>query len=153
MTMLVRMVAAATLLATTATFAIAADRASKEEAKALLEKALAHIDAVGKDQAYADFSRRDGGFVDRDLYVYCADMEGNILAHGANPVLIGQNLIDLTDTDGAHPIREGVRVVQTSGSGWIEFRFPNPVTKKIEAKTAFVSKAKDNWCGVGYYKN
>jgi cytochrome c len=153
MTTLVRMAAAATLLAATATFAIAADRGSKEEAKALLDKAIAHVDAVGKDKAFADFSRRDGGFVDRDLYVYCLDMKGTNLAHGANPALVGENMTNLLDADGVHVISDMIRVVQTSGEGWVDYKWPNPVTKKIEPKSALVRKAADDWCGVGYYKS
>ena len=153
MTMLVRMVSAATLLATTATFAIAADRGSKQEAMALLDKAITHVNAVGKDTAFADFGRPDGGFVDRDLYVYCFDMKGSAVAHGGNPALIGMSMIDLMDADGVHVISDMIRVVQTSGEGWVDYKWPNPITKKIEPKSAYVRKAKDDWCGVGYYKN
>jgi signal transduction histidine kinase len=151
---LVRMIIATSLLASTATLAIgASDHGSREEAKALLERALAHIDAVGKQQAYADFSRRDGGFVDRDLYVYCFDMKGNNVAHGSNPAVIGMSMLDVMDADGVHLISEMIRVIQTSGQGWVDYKWPNPVTKKIESKSSFVRKAADDWCGVGYYKN
>jgi signal transduction histidine kinase len=153
MTVLVRMVAAATLLATSATFAVAADRGSKEEAKALLDKAIAHVDAVGKDKAFADFSRHDGGFVDRDLYVFCSDMKGINLAHGSNPALVGENMMNLMDADGVHVLHEMIHVVQTSGEGWVDYKWPNAVTKKIEPKSSYVRKTADDWCGVGYYKS
>jgi cytochrome c len=152
MTVLVRMVAAATLLATTATFAMGADRGSKEEAKALLERAIIHVSAVGKDKAFADFSRRDGGFVDRDLYVFCSDMKGNNVAHGSNPALVGENLMNLQDADGVHVISDMIHVIQTSGEGWVDYKWPNALTRKIEPKSSFVRKVADDWCGVGYYK-
>jgi signal transduction histidine kinase len=147
------MVAAATLLAATATFAVAADRGSKQEAKALLDKAIAHVDAVGKDKAFADFSRPDGGFVDRDLYVFCYDMKGNNVAHGSNPALIGLNMMDLIDADGALLVKESIRIVQTSGQGWVDYKWPDSLTKKIEPKSSYIRKAADDWCGVGYYKS
>ena len=133
--------------------AFAADRASKEEAKALLDKAIAHADEVGIDKALGDFSRRDGGFVDRDLYVYCADMQGNLLAHGDNPGLIGKNLMELKDSDGSQPVKEAIRILNDANEGTINLKWPNPITKKIEAKSVFISKVKDDWCGVGYYKS
>ena len=52
-----------------------------EEAKALLEKAVA---AVKKDKAKAldMFNKGEGGFKDRDLYVFCANAsDGIITAH------------------------------------------------------------------------
>jgi signal transduction histidine kinase len=147
------MVAAATLLATTATFATGADRGSKEEAKALLDRAIAHVNAVGKDKAFVDFSRPDGGFVDRDLYVLCLDMKGMTLAHGSNPALVGVDTFNLLDADGVYMVREMIHIVQTSGEGWLDYKWPNAITKKIEPKSTFVRKAADDLCGVGYYKS
>jgi len=131
--------------------AFAGDRASKEEAKALLDKAVAHAKDVGTGKAFADFSRRDGGFVDRDLYVYCADMQGNLLAHGDNPNLIGKNLMELKDPDGFQPVKEAIRILSGADAGTLNLKWPNPVTKKIEPKSVFLSKVKNDWCGVGYY--
>ena len=49
-----RTLLAAALLATLPALA-AEERAKPDEAKAMLAKALAHIKAVGKDKAFADF--------------------------------------------------------------------------------------------------
>lgn len=157
-----------------------AERGSQEEAKALLDKAIAHVNEVGTDKAFADFSRtdggyvdrdlyvycldmegnafadftrNDGGFVDRDLYVYCADMQGNLLAHGANPTLVGKNLMQIADPDGHKPIKEQIEIIEANGEGTMDYRWPNPTTKKIEPKSSFFKKLNDGrWCGVGYYK-
>lgn len=149
---LVRMIVSAGLLAASATLALADEHGTKDEAKTLLDRAIAHVDAVGSEKAFADFNNPNGGFKDRDLYVYCYDMEGKAVAHGGNPGLIGKNLMDLTDSNGVQPVKESIHVVQTSGQGWVDYKWPNPITKKIEAKSAYVRKAKDDWCGVGYYK-
>ena len=60
-----------------------------EDARALVERAAAHIQAVGPAQAYADFNRPGGGFVEGELYVFCDDADGVILAHGDYPKLVG----------------------------------------------------------------
>src|SRR5579883_939007 len=112
-------------------------RGTREEAKALLDRAVAHVNAIGTDKAFADFSGREGGFVERDLYVYCFDMEGKALAHGGNPGLIGKNLIDMKDPDGIQPVKESIRILQAAAEGTLDFKWPNPLSKKIEAKSAF----------------
>src|SRR5579864_2172128 len=153
MSMLMRVTVALSALTVGAGLAVAAERGSQDEAKALLDKAIAHVNEVGTEKAYADFSRPDGGFVDRDLYVYCLDMEGKMLAHGNNAALIGKNLMEMKDPDGVQPVRESIRILGSSDQGALNFKWPNPISKKIEAKSAFISKVKNDWCGVGYYKS
>ena len=52
--------------------------ATSEEAKAMLEKAVA---AVKQDKAKAldMFNKGEGGFKDRDLYVFCANASDGIM--------------------------------------------------------------------------
>jgi cytochrome c len=123
------------------------------EAKALAERAVAHIRAVGRDQAFADFSRPDGGFVDGDLYVFCQDASGVVVAHGGNPQLVGRNMAGVRGPDGRLANVEINQLGLTQGSGWLEFRWPNPATKRIELKAAYVLKVDEHTvCGSGYYK-
>jgi cytochrome c len=124
-----------------------------EEAKALAERAVAHIRDVGRERAFADFSRPDGGFVDGELYVYCQDISGAVVAHGGNPRIVGRNMADVHDPDGRLANVEINRLGLAQGSGWLEFRWPNPATKRIELKAAYVLKIDDSTvCGSGYYK-
>ena len=64
--------------------ALAADVGTKDEATAMVKKAVGFIKANGADKAYAEFSNPKGQFVDRDLYIAVYDMTGKCLAHGAN---------------------------------------------------------------------
>jgi signal transduction histidine kinase len=130
-----------------------ADARTADEATALAERAVAHIRAVGRDQAFADFSRPDGGFVDGELYIFCQDVSGVVVAHGGNPKLVGRNMADVRGPDGRLPNVEINQLGLTQGSGWLEFRWPNPATKRIELKAAYVLKVDDHTvCGSGYYK-
>jgi cytochrome c len=153
MSMLMRVTVTMSALVVSAGLVFAAERGSQKEAKALLDKAISHVNEVGTEKAYTDFSRADGGYVDRDLYVYCFDMEGKALAHGGNPTLIGKNLMEMKDPDGVQPVKESIRILGANNDGTLDFKWPNPISKKIEAKSAFISKAKNDWCGVGYYKS
>jgi len=124
-----------------------------QEAQALAERAVAHIHDVGREQAFADFSRPDGGFVDGELYVFCQDADGEVLAHGGNPKLVGRNLRDVRGPDGRLANVEINQLGLSRGSGWLEFRWPNPATKRIELKAAYVLKVDNHTvCGSGYYE-
>lgn len=131
----------------------AAYAATPEEAKAMSERAAAHIGAVGEAQAFADFTRPDGGFRQGELYVFCNDHDGVNRAHGVNPLFVGKNLMHLQDPDGKEPNRDIIATGFGNGEGWVDFKWPNPVTKKIEPKSAYVIRTNDVVCGVGYYKH
>ena len=124
-----------------------------EQAKALSEAAAAYIQQVGNEKAFADFTRRDGAFVDGEFYVFCYDRDGVNKAEGGNPALAGRKLLHIRDPDGAEPVALIVRKgFEPEAAGWVVFMWPNPATKKIESKTAFLIRTNDVVCGVGYYR-
>jgi len=145
-------VAAAFAIVTLAACPVAAVAATPEEARAFSERAAAHIEQVGEEKALADFTRPDGGFVDGELYVFCYDRNGVNRAHGGNPAFVGRNLLHIKDPDGAEPNALIVKMGFEQGRGWVDFKWPNPVTKRIENKSAYVIRTNDVACGVGYYK-
>ncbi len=126
--------------------------ATPEQAKAFSERAAAHIREVGEERAFADFTRRDDMFHDGELYVFCYDKKGLNMAHGGNPAFVGRNLLHIKDPDGIEPNALIVRKGFEEGRGWVDFKWPNPVTKRIENKSAYVIRTNDVVCGVGYYK-
>ena len=131
---------------------VAALAATAEQAKDFSERAAAHIEQVGDETAFADFTRKDGGFVDGELYVFCYDHNGVNKAHGGNASFVGRNLLHIKDPDGAEPNLMIVNMGFQQGRGWVDFKWPNPVTKRIENKSAYVIRTHDVACGVGYYK-
>jgi len=126
----------------------AVEYGSRDEAKAMAEKAAAFFTANGKDKAFAAINEGSDGFKDRDLYVFVYDDAGNCVAHGANKALIGKNLIDIRDTDGKPLIRE---IVAVKTAAWVDFKWQNPQTKAIEQKHAYVVRAGAYTFGVGAY--
>lgn len=130
----------------------AADTASPAEAIAMVKKAGEYLKANGKEKAFAEFSNPKGSFKDRDLYIMVYDMNGINYAHGANPKLIGKNLIDIKDADGAYIVKSFVDVAKGKGKGWVDYKWPNPVSKAIEAKSTYVEKHDDVLIGAGIYK-
>jgi cytochrome c len=128
------------------------DRAKPDEAKAMLTKALAHIKAVGKDKALADFMQKPGPWVDRDLYITVFDMSGKTLAHGANARLVGKDNINMQDANGKYHVKERLEIAKAKGKGQQEFAFLNPMTKQIEPKLMFFEKIDDIVVACGSYK-
>ncbi len=125
---------------------------TEAEAKAMVEKAIAYYKANGKDKTFAEVNNKQGQFVKEDLYVTVYDLNGKCLAHGANKSMIGLDLIGFKDADGKLYIKERVDVAKAKGKGWQEFKFTNPVSKKIEPKTAYFEKADDYIFMCGAYK-
>ena len=120
--------------------ALAQDHGTKDEAKAMVNEALAHIKKVGNAQAFKDFTSDKTHWTKNDLYVFVQDFSGTVLAHGTNEKLIGKNLIEMKDQNGKAFAREFVSVGSTKGEGWVDYDWSHPVTKKAEAKSSFVKR-------------
>ncbi|WP_420473320.1 cache domain-containing protein [Noviherbaspirillum sp. ST9] len=137
-----------------ASSAVAADRGTAEEASALVKKAVAYIKANGKEKAVAAINDPKGPFVDRDLYIFVYDMKGNNVAigNGNASKMNGKNMLEMRDADGKYIIKGFIDILGTKNSGWFDYKWPNPVTKAVEAKSSYVEKVDDLIVGSGIYK-
>ena len=116
----------------------ATEQGSAAEAEAMVKKAVAFVKASGPDKAYDEFTNGKS-FKDRDLYIIVYDLNGKNLAQGANPKLVGKDLINLKDPDGKPLIQMFVELAKTKGKGWVEgYKFLNPVSQKIEGKAMYL---------------
>jgi len=132
--------------------ALAGDHGSAAEAEALVKKAVAFIKANGPDKAYDEFTNGKT-FKDRDLYVIVYDLSGKNLAQGANPKLVGKDLMGLKDPNGRLFIKEFVELAKEKGKGWVEgYKFLNPVSQKLEEKAMYLERVGDTLVGCGIYK-
>jgi Single Cache domain 2 len=123
----------------------------------MLLKAEAAVKA-DKAKALDMFNNGEGGFLDRDLYVFCAQAsDGKIVANG-NPnarQLLGQDQRTLKDATGK-PFGMELYAVGKKPKGQITkvsymFARPGPDPKPV-AKVSLVTHVSDLICGVGYYK-
>ena len=136
-----------------ATVAFAADpRVTAKEAEAMVKKGVAHIKANPRAKAMADITDKKGEFVDRELYLTVYTPDGTAMAHGANEKFIGKNMIELRDADGKEHIRERMELARTKTTFWQDFKFVNPVNKKIEPKQMYCERASDLIVCGGIYK-
>ncbi|WP_136418605.1 MULTISPECIES: cache domain-containing protein [Oxalobacteraceae] len=142
-----------TLLMLAAGVTAAAERASADEAVAMVKKAVAYMKEVGKDKAFAEFGNPSNTqFHDRDLYIFVYDMNGNNVAHGNNPKMVGKNLLEMKDNDGRYIIKSFIEVSKAKGKGWVDYKWPNPITKAVESKSSYVEKVDGLIVGAGIYK-
>lgn len=131
--------------------AFAGDKGTKPEAVAMVKKAVAYVQANGADKAYAAFGEKTGPFRDRDLYVYVYDLNGNCLAHGNNPKLVGKNNMDAQDADGVYYVKNRMELAKTKSSFWQDYKYSDPLTKKLEPKSAYCEKLNATVICVGVY--
>ncbi len=130
----------------------AADSATAKDAEAMVKKAVAYIKANGKDKGYAEITNLKGQFKDRDLYLSVFGFDGKTVAHGANEKMVGKVLIDLKDVDGKEFYRERLELAKTKASFWQDYKFTNPVTKKVEPKSAYCERLDETVVCGGIYK-
>lgn len=144
------------VLAAAATFisapALAEEFATAKEAEAMVGKAIGHIKKNGKEKAYADFTDKKPGWVDRDLYVVVYDLNGKVLAHGQNSKQVGKDLIGMQDADGKEFVKERVELTKSKGKFWQDYKFTDPLTKKILPKSMYCEKLEDTAVCSGIYK-
>lgn len=130
----------------------AATNATAKEAEAMVKKGVSFIKANGKDKGYAEITNKQGQFIDRDLYLVAYRLDGTAVAHGANEKMVGRNLIELKDIDGKEFVRERVELGKAKASFWQDYKFTNPVSKKVEPKTMYCERLDDAVVCGGVYK-
>ena len=133
----------------TASPVLTAQFGTADEAKAMLERAVAAV-KESKAKALDMFNKGEGGFKDRDLYVYCANAADGIFT--AHPTLKGKQLREIKGKHGA-PL--GETIMENATEGMIKetiYWWPRRGSDKPLEKTTFYTKAGDQICAVGYYK-
>lgn len=140
--------AAAGLLASVASGA--SDKGTPEEAKAMLDRAVAALEA-DEAKALAAFNDPKGGFVDRDLYVFCFDKDGLMTASGANPSRVGTDARTFKGPDG-RAVGAEIVALAAKGGGSLEYKWTSPTTRAVGDKITFLKSARRQTCGVGAYR-
>ena len=138
------------LVLLTATSTQAAQYGTAEEAKAMLDRA---VTAVAEDKAKAldMFNKGEGGFRDRDLYVFCANASDGIITASPYLELRGKQWRDVKGKKG-FPVGQEIMSKATEGNiNVVTYWWPRPGSDKPLEKVSFYTKVGDQVCGVGYY--
>jgi signal transduction histidine kinase len=132
--------------------AVSAERVTKDEAVAMVKKAVAAIKSDGVDKVYVAIDDPAGKFVDRDLYIVVYGLDGTVLAHGANKARIGTNQIGDKDPDGKEFVKERVELAKQQPNFWQSYKFMNPVTKAVEPKEMYCERLDETVVCGGVYQ-
>ena len=138
-------------LATGAAWALA-ERATAKEAVAMVKKGVAYIKANGKEKGYAEITSKTSQFRDRDLYLVVYGLDGMVWAHGANEKMVGKVLIELKDIDGKEFVRERTELAKTNSTFWQDYKFTDPLTRKVEPKQMYCERLDTTVVCGGIYK-
>src|SRR6202166_1046669 len=110
------------------------------EAKAMLQRAVAAVKA-DKAKALDMFNKGEGGFKDRDLYVFCASASDGVMT--AHPTHKGEQLADIKGQKG-FPLGQEMMKGATEGKlSEVTYWWPPPGSDKPLEKTSFYTKVGD----------
>jgi|TARA_B110000914_G_C15408072_1_gene420451 hypothetical protein len=128
---------------------LAEDFGNKEEALALLKRAVALV-KVDKNRALDLFATGNGGLHQKDLYPFCLTNKGLILGH---PTLEGQNILNFKDTTGKEVGKLMINIAKYGEVNEVDFMIARLTTddEKLYKKTQLVTRVSGLVCAVGYY--
>jgi cytochrome c len=124
--------------------------ATPEEAKALLNEAVAFYETNGKEETFTEIDNPNGKFVRGELYIFVYDSDGIVVAHGADSSRIGIDSTNQQDENGKFLGREIMQVGESGG--WVDYVWLNPVTGTIQPKTSYIMLVDGYRFGCGVYK-
>jgi len=107
----------------------------------------------GMDEARKVFHAM-GEFRFGEIYVNVIDLNGSWVIYPPAPRNEGKSVLNVTDSDGRLLVREIIKVAEEQGEGWVEYRWLNPASNRIEPKLTFVKRVpgKDLIAYVGLYR-
>jgi signal transduction histidine kinase len=130
---------------------------TSEQAKrieAMVNKAAALVEKQGK-AAFAEFRKADSEWWFGNTYLFAYDQSLNVLLNPAFPKREGTNPQGQKDANGKAFHDEFLKVVQTKGSGWVDYMFPKPGQTQPSQKWSYVKAVKIDGTpgiiGAGFY--
>ncbi len=117
---------------------------SSDEARAMVERAVAYAAAHGRDPAMAHFNSPTDAWVDRDLFIFCLDRNGNILANALSPLKVGLNVNTLDGVRGTHHSDRLWERAEQGTDPWVRYQIAHPRTGKLRLKETYVARLDDN---------
>ncbi len=134
----------------------ATDQGTRQDALALMAKARQIVKQRGEQALVDAINKGKYNLRYKDLYLYATyadERAGLNIAHATNPKLVGRKLLNLRDQNGKYFVREYVALARQQGSGWVDYRWQNPTTKKMEDKSTYSEVMGNIIVSVGIYRS
>ena len=132
-------------------FVAAEEFATAKDAEAMVAKAVQAI-SVDQNGTFNEITAKDPKWIIADLYPVVYDMNGKCLSHGQNAKQVGKDLLEIADADGKEFVKERVSLAKSQGKFWQDYKFTDPVTKKVLPKSAYCEKSGEVIVCAGIYK-
>ena len=139
------------LLAASFHAAQASERGTPAEARAMVDRAIALFDSIGRDAALAAFNAPDPAFRDRDLYLFVIGPDGTVVGHALDPARLGLDARTVKDSAG-NPYGQRLFEDATAGGVWIDYLRVDPETGEERPKSSWVRRHAGYIFGVGVYR-
>jgi signal transduction histidine kinase len=125
---------------------------AREDLIAFVNEARDFVIVQGKDKANKIFSDPNGKFAVGKHYIIAYDFNGTCLAHPYEPAIVGENVLNVTDSNGV-AIKRNMRELAKRGSGFSYYIWPNPAHSDAEElKITYVLKVDEEmWLAAGTY--
>ncbi len=115
----------------------AADVVDRETLKAFVLRAKEMLEALTAEEILAALEtfRSEGEWKSGSIYLFVSDLQGNMIFHGEDQSLEGQNLIDLEDLNGVKITQELLAQV-ANGGGFVEYLWDDPLIEGDEDRSS-----------------
>ena len=112
-------------------------RGNQNDVVDMVARAVRQLSESGPELAFIRFMQPLGGYVRGELYVFVIDRQGNILANGANPRSVGNNVLEAQDRRGHYFVKTILYHAATGGTGWVSYDWISPCTGKMAQKFTY----------------
>ncbi len=117
--------------------------------KYLVNKAIDRYESEGLDATLAHYNTKES--IDGQWYVFIMDQDDTMLAHAANPDLVGRPASAAIGPNG-YPAGPAVAAVGDEDGEWFSYTYPNPSTGGLETKHSWMVRHDGLLFGTGWYE-
>jgi hypothetical protein len=125
-----------------------------EEARAMLDRAIAALNA-NQARALSEFNNtKNTQFHDRDLYISCYNMADGKFTAFPSRAMIGADIreIKLENDSVGQRAYDAIKGSAEGSIATMEYNFPKPGADKPAPKESIAVRVGNQVCGVSYYK-
>ena len=130
------------------------EKATKEEAQAMVKKAITFIQQVGRRSRVQGNHRQDRKIQQSAISTWWSiSSTAKCWLMAPMTKLVGKDMSDAQDVDGKYFVKERIELARKQATFWQDYKFVNPVTRKIELKEMYCERLGEAAVCAGIYKN
>ena len=130
-----------------------APRPTARDAVAMVERGAAYLKQHGRERMIERILARDPAFWQGSLYLAMRDLNTGFTVAHPTKAIVGKDFVNVPDADGKVFRQEMLALARGPGKGWVEYKFLNPDSGKVELKNTYVLRVGDIALEAGVYKN